>query len=352
MNVLRTTLAVLVAWLIAWGSAIPVWGQTENIPPNEKYAAAASELSQFIQREIEQKDIRALSIAVVDGDRIVWAQGFGFADAARTQPATAQTVYRVGSVSKLLSDVAVVQLIEQGKLKLDDDVRTILPDFQPHNPFDQPITLRRLMSHQSGLVREPPVGHYFDPTGPSLQQTVDSLNATSLVHAPGSRTKYSNAAVAVAGYCVQKVTGQPFADYMQTTLLGPLGMTSSSYQLNDAIGQRLAAAEMWSYDGRRFPAPNLQMGAQLAGNLYSTVIDLGQFMCAIFGDGELEGRRILSSKLLSRNVDSGNEGKCVGARLASASPSEIWTACRRLNMGVRYTDSPPIFVAYPNKSSA
>ncbi len=273
--------------------------QSENVAPPEKYRPAVEKLSQFVDREIQQKKIPALSIAIVDENGVFWAQGFGFSDRERQRPATAQTVYRVGSVSKLLSDVAVVQLIEQGKLKLDDEIQTILPNFHPHNPFGQPITVRRLMNHQSGLVRESPVGNYFDPTAPGLKETVYSLNETTLVYAPGSRTKYSNSAVAVAGYAVEKVMGQPFAEYMQAALLGPLKMTSSSYISNELVAPRLAAAEMWSYDGRRFPAPDLSMGAVPAGNLYSTVVDLGQFMRAIFNDGMLDDRRILSADLLN-----------------------------------------------------
>src|SRR6185295_20408541 len=104
-------------------------------------------------------------------------------------PATADSVYRVGSVSKLFTDLCVMRLVAEGKLDLDADVRKYLPDFAPHNPFDVPITLRRLMSHQAGLVRESPVGHYFDDTSPSLAATIASLNSTTLVYKPGTRTK-------------------------------------------------------------------------------------------------------------------------------------------------------------------
>ncbi len=284
--------------------------QVENVPASDRYTTAADSLSHFIAAEIEQKKIPAVSIAVVDAEGVMWAHGFGFEDPQRTRPATAATVYRVGSVSKLLADIAVVQAIEQGKLKLDDDIRSILPDFQPHNPFDQPITLRRLMNHQSGLVREPPVGSYFDAAAPSLAATVASLNDTTLVHAPGSATKYSNAAVAVAGRALEVAVGRSFAQHLQSKWLAPLGMDSSSFASTPAIEARLAAGQMWSYDGRRFPAPNLQMGCLPAGNLYSTVLDLGRFMQLIFRQGELNGKRFLSPKMLAEMLavsPAGNE---------------------------------------------
>ena len=96
-----------------------VFGQAGDVPATSEYQSIAANVSEFIASEIKLKQIPALSIAIVDGDRIVWAQGFGFQDPEKGTPATAETIYRVGSVSKLLSDVAVVQLIQQGKLKLD-----------------------------------------------------------------------------------------------------------------------------------------------------------------------------------------------------------------------------------------
>src|SRR5436190_648599 len=83
-------------------------------------------------------------------------------------PATPDTVYRVGSVSKLFTDLAIMQLVERGLLDLDDPITKYLPDFKPRNRFDVAITLRQLMSHRAGLVREPPLGNYFDPDEPSL----------------------------------------------------------------------------------------------------------------------------------------------------------------------------------------
>ena len=161
------------------------------------YSAAIDRLRTAIRHEVEQKQLPAFSISLVDGEQVVWADGFGFQDAAQKVPATADTVYRVGSVSKLFTDIAVMQLVETGKLDLDKPVTEYLPEFQPQDPFGIPITLRQLMSHRSGLVRESPVGHYFDPDEPTLAATVASLNQTKLVYKPETRTKYSNAAVAV-----------------------------------------------------------------------------------------------------------------------------------------------------------
>jgi len=168
----------------------------------KEYEAAVQALDRFIAREVADKRLPALSVALVDDQKIVWARGYGFADAAQKKPATADTVYRVGSVSKLFTDFAVMQLVELGKLDLDAPVTKYLPDFKPISKFDKPITLRMLLSHRAGLVREPPVGNYFDPSVTALDRTVRSLNQTELVYEPGTRTKYSNAGIAVVGAVV------------------------------------------------------------------------------------------------------------------------------------------------------
>ncbi len=258
------------------------------------------QLGNLIEREMTDKGLPALSIALVDGDNIVWAHGFGSADPEASTPATPETVYRMGSVSKLLTDIALMQLVEQEIVDLDADVSNYLPDFKPENPFDKPITLRQLISHRSGLVREPPVGNYFDPSQPDLATTVASLNGIPLVYPPDTKTKYSNAGVAVVGYLLERTRGVPFAEYMKDTILKPMGLTASSFDLEPEIERRLAKASMWTYDGRTFPAPVFQLGTGPAGNLYSTVLDLAKFLQFLFSGGRGPGGQILRPETIER----------------------------------------------------
>src|SRR5262249_10852730 len=148
-----------------------------------------------------------------------------------------------------------------------------------------PITLRQLMSHRSGLVREPPVGHYFDPTNPTLAQTVQSLNTTELVYPPETRTKYSNAGIATVGYVLEKMQGEPFAPYLKRVVLDPLGLKSSGFELTPALKKELAAATMWTYHGRNFEAPTFSLGMAPAASMYATVTDLGRFLSVLFVGG-------------------------------------------------------------------
>ena len=270
-------------------------------PPAEKYAAAVAELDKLIAEQVADKRLPALSIALVDDQQIVWAKGYGFQDAAKRVPATAETVYRVGSVSKLFTDVAVMQLVEQGKLDLDAPVSKYIPEFKPKLlPEHKPITLRMLMAHRSGLIREPPVGNYFDPTEPTLKKTVASLNGLDVVYKPGERIKYSNAAIGVVGYTLQKSQHEQFEKYVQRSVLDVLGMKTSAFEPTPVVKRNLAEAVMWTYHGREFAAPTFELGMAPAGCMYSTVIDLAKFTSCLFAGGKVGESQLLKPETIEQ----------------------------------------------------
>ena len=268
------------------------------IGPVDRYAAVSQALSAYIEHEMRDKGIPALSIALVDGAQVVWSRGFGAENVARGTPATANTVYRVGSVSKLFTDIGVMQLVERGAVDLDAPVQRYLPTFAPKNPGTTPITLRQLMSHYSGLVREPPVGHYFDDTSPSLARTVASLNRTTLVYAPGTMRKYSNAAIATVGYLLEKRSGVPFATYLQRAVLAPMGLASAAFAPSPTLLAHVPQAQMWTYHERTFPAPTFALGMAPAGSMYSTMPDLGRFLSVLFAGGMGANGRVITSSTL------------------------------------------------------
>jgi CubicO group peptidase (beta-lactamase class C family)/D-alanyl-D-alanine dipeptidase len=284
--------AVAWAWLVA-ASSPPVAAEEVHRPAVEGYAAIAETLSDVIRHELQDKSIPALSIALVDGDRIVWADGFGVADQSRGLPADASTVYRVGSISKLLTAIGVMQLVERGQLDLDAPLEKYLDDFRPGNPFGEPITLRQLMAHRAGLVREPPVGNYFDDARPTLAATVQSLNETQLVYRPGERTKYSNAGIGVVGYVLERTQKMPFPEYIQRSVLQPLGMQTASFVPLEQAAEHMAQGWMWSYDDRRWEAPTFLLGTNAAGNLFASVMDLARLQLALFAADDSEESRPL-----------------------------------------------------------
>jgi CubicO group peptidase (beta-lactamase class C family)/D-alanyl-D-alanine dipeptidase len=271
--------------LLATVLALSLLDSRVALQQSTKYAPVIERLQRLIDHEMKDKGLPAVSIALVDDQEVIWSRGFGYADPDQKIAATEDTVYRVGSVSKLFTDIAVMQLAERGAINLDAPVATYLPDFKPRNPFGVAITLRHLMSHRAGLVREPPVGHYFDSHAPSLADTVKSLNNTELVYAPGTRTKYSNAGLAVVGRVLEVLAKRPFIDALQTSVIAPMGLQHSAFAPTPSIAPQLAKAYMWTYFGKQFQAPTFQLGIAPAGSMYSSVTDLAKFMSILVARG-------------------------------------------------------------------
>ena len=177
------------------------------------------------------------------------------------------------------------------------------------------ISLRELMSHRSGVVREPPLGHYFDPEPRTLEQVVRSLSSTSLVFEPGTRTKYSNAGVTVVGAAVEKVAGEPFAAVIDRALFRPIGMSRSSFEPGPELARNMAHGTMWTYDGQTIATPAFRLGTGPAGNLVSSVTDLGRFLSFLFAGGSAGQKSLLKPETLKAMIEP-QLGK-PGSRLAS-----------------------------------
>ncbi len=306
----RNNVFVLAANLIlvsAFSAIVPP-GHAQNtnqksaadVASQQKYQATITMLDAFIRREMGDKKLPGVSVALVDGQQIIWQKGYGFSDPAAKTPITNDTVFRVGSVSKLFTDIAVMRLVEQGKLDLDAPITKYLPEFKPRNSFNKPITLRQLMSHRAGLVREPPIGNYFDSNEPSLAETIESLNQTALVYAPEKRTKYSNAGIATVGYVLEKTQKQMFADYLKSKLLEPLGMKNSNFKLTAEIEKNLTKAQMWTIFGKTFDAPVFELGIAPAGSMYTTTGDLARFAGALFSADDNAPDAILKKDTLEK----------------------------------------------------
>lgn len=264
------------------------------------YTAAIEKLTAAVEYEMTDKALPAVSMVLVDDQQTIWAQSFGMEDPGVGKAAGPETVYRIGSVSKLFTDIAIMQLVERGEVDLDAPIQTYLPDFKPRNPYDKPITLRQLMSHRAGLVREPRAGHYFHGFSGGLEKTVQSLNGSPLIYEPETRVKYSNAGIAVVGYVLEKLKGQSFPLYLQQKVISPMGLKNSAFEDTPPIKAHLAVGEMWTYDGRRFDAPTFGLGMAPAGSMYATIGDLGTFLSVLFNGGQGQFGPILKARTLEK----------------------------------------------------
>ena len=146
-----------------------------HIRASGQYREVSSKLTDAVNYEMSDKGLNAVSIVLVDDQEILWARGYGYEDLKKLLKADANTVYRVGSVSKLFTDIGIMQLVERGEVHLDAPITDYLPEFRPRSSFNKDITLRQLMSHRSGLLREPLEGNYFADDEPTLEATVKSI---------------------------------------------------------------------------------------------------------------------------------------------------------------------------------
>ena len=258
-------------------------------------AAAKTYVTALIAYEMKKTSTPGLSIALVDDQRIVWAQGFGFANLERKIPASAQTLYRVGSLSKLFTDTAAMQLFEQGKLDIDRPLQTYLPDFAIREREYTPsgITLRQLMTHHSGLPRDRLKGFMTSEPEP-FTSVIAQLRDESADAPPGSLFVYSNLGVSLLGVAIQNVSGTPFSEYLKQSLLIPLGMSNSSFETGVSSSSLMAAAYRGHESGIE---PHLRDIP--AGGLNSSVEDMSHFISMVFAGGMSGRHRILSPETVA-----------------------------------------------------
>lgn len=310
---------------IALALAVAAWLSAARPAPAQTTRPAGdpeSSIRAMIAREMRANDLPGFALALVRPGTDPWFHAAGTADPATSAPASAATVWRAGSISKLLTALAVMRLVEAGRLDLDRPVEAYLPEFRIENPFGEPVTLRRLLSHTSGLVREPPAGSYFDAAAPDLAATVASLSGTRLVLRPGEAVKYSNAAVALAGRIVEVVSGEPFADHILRRFLRPIGMATASFARGAAPAGGLAAGVMWTLDGRRFAAPTFDLGMAPAGSLYASMEDLAAFARWLLARGRASAEPLLAPETLESMWDPANgagKGRRVGLGFTASS---------------------------------
>ena len=238
-------------------------------------------LDGFMPFALARSDIAGAVVVVVKDGQVLLEKGYGLADVAGRQPVDPQrTLFRPGSVSKLLTWTAVMQLVQQGKLDLDRDINAYL-DFKVPAYEGQPITLRNIMTHTSGFEESARFTLTGQPMalGPLMKDTLPRR-----IFAPGKTPAYSNYATALAGYIVQRRSGMPFDEYIERNIFQPLGMAHSSFRqpLPPALGSSLSKAyELASGD----PQPFEFVGPAPAGSLSATGSDMGKFMIAHLADG-------------------------------------------------------------------
>lgn len=319
-------------------------------------ASTAAPIDHYFEELLRERRIPGLAIAIVGPEGAAWSAGYGFANLeSGTEMSPLRTILNIGSVSKTITATAVLQMVEQGKLSLSEDVDRILP-FSLRNPFhpETPITTWQLLVHRSSIKDGPAYGLSYG-CGPSehvlgewlktyLSPAGERFDANANFHSwapgqgvvPSQPRSYSNVAFGVLGYLVELISGTPFPLYCNDHIFAPLGMRDTYWRLADAPVARHAipysfvdadftlpdgwspsdmlpgpgAAETWPPSlGSHFPHCPYEFATYPDGGLRTTALDLGKFLAAYVNGGRLGGARILREATVREILtDQGLEG--------------------------------------------
>jgi CubicO group peptidase (beta-lactamase class C family) len=273
-----------------------------NVPSDAAVTAAIDLLSAWIESQLAYAELPGLSIGIVHDQTLLWARGFGHARLERRVPATADTLYRIASITKLFTSTAILQLRDAGKLRLDDPVAEHLPWFrirqaQPDAPV---ITIRHLLTHTAGLPREAGFPYWSDANFPTPEQVRERLAQQQAALPAETEWKYSNLGMTLAGEIVAAVSGRPYGEYVTEHILAPLEMRHTLVSTPDPDAPGLATG----YTRRlpsvpRHPAPFTDgRGITAAANMTTSVSDLARFAMLQFRDGPVGGAQILRGATL------------------------------------------------------
>ena len=285
--------------LTACASAPP---RPHNIARGD-YATTEAYVKKLIQYEMKKHSVAGLSVALVDNQRIVWSEGFGYADQEKNIPASAETLYRVGSISKLFTDTAAMQLVEQGRLDIDQPLQKYLPNFsiKTHQATATEITPRMLMTHHSGLPRDRLQG-FMKSKPTSFTGLVDDVKEMYANYPPNQIFSYSNMGISLLGHVIQKQSGAPFSDYMRQAVLAPLGMNNASFDM----GLSASALMAKGYRGREV-AIEPALRDVPAGGLNASVTDISRFIAMQFAGGVSGTQRILKAETINEMLRPQNK---------------------------------------------
>lgn len=297
---MNKVLPILVFCLLGYGAH----AQTDAA----KYGDALTLIDEWLEAQQVYDRLPGISVGIVKDQKLLWSKGYGLADTGKKTPATPSTLYSICSITKLFTSIAIMQLYDQGKLRLDDSVSALLPEFRITQQFSEsgPITIRSLLTHSSGLPRESDFPSWTGPDYkfPSSEQLVEKLQEQKTLYPASTYFQYSNLGMAILGQVVEKLSGKSYDEYVTENILNPLRLSSTVWDVpRRHFANRLATGySSVKRDGTREPIPVLDTRAiKPAAGCFSTVEDLALFAAWQFRLLAHGGTEILKASTL-RNM--------------------------------------------------
>ena len=272
----------------------------QSPPPADPTPASIDEFQASAKRILDEAGVPGAGISLVRADGVEWEGGIGLADRDRGTPVTADTHFRVGSISKSFIAIAMVQMYYDDLVELEATVDSVVPEVAIENPWQatDPVRVIHLLQHTAGfddMHFNEIYNDSDDPEMPLLEVLQRNPNARRVRWRPGTRMAYSNPGYGVAGYVIEKISGEPYEAYIESHILKPLQMHTSSFRLTPADEHILARGYgNASEPPKGFPAIYLRP----AGNLHSSPREMGRFVRMLLNWGELDGEFIVDPEYL------------------------------------------------------
>lgn len=277
----------------------------------DKLRPALKIIDPWLDYKLWYNRIPGLSFALLHKDKILFSKGYGWAEVRQKKKATKDTCYRIASISKVFTAISIMQLYEKGKLKLDDNVADHLSWFESDQDKAQnKITIRQLLSHEAGVVRDSEKPHWITDNFPTLEELKKQVKKDTVVYEPYERFKYSSFGFSILGQVVGEVSGLGYEKYIKKNIINKLNLQSTFPTLTEKVKNKLATGYGRDMrDGKEreaFPFPEAKAITPAAG-LTSCASDLGKLLSSQF-----EGKDILlsdESKRLMHKKQAIREGK-------------------------------------------
>jgi len=300
-----------------------------------------AQIDQSLRAKCEVKDIPGVVAMAATGSEVIYQGAFGKRDLSKDDPMTADSVFWIASMTKAITCAAGMQLVEQGKLSLDEPIGKLLPDLaspqvlegfdakgEPKlRPAKGPITLRQLMTHTAGFAYDmwnADVGKYLEKTGtPGVISCLDAALKTPIMTDPGTRWEYGTN-IDFVGKAVEAASGKKLDAYLRDNLFAPLGMNDTGFKITDSMRQRLVGMHARGPDGALAPipfeleqAPEFHMGG---GGLYGTAADYIKFTQMILNKGRGNGDQVLKPETVAQ-MGQNHIGELTMGKLTTALPA-------------------------------
>ncbi len=285
----------LLSFILVFQFTQPVLAAEQKVVP-----ATLEELKTAVADVIQEKDVPAVGIAMVDENGPVWIGALGKANIESDVDADEHTLFRIGSTSKMFVALSILKLVEEGKLSLDDRVADLAPGVVFENQWEStdPIRLVHLLEHTTGWddIHLPDYAHN-DPTPATLKEALDNHPHSRISRwKPGTRMSYCNAGPPVAAYIVAQVTGQNFEQYVQENFFAPMGMDTMTYLLTDDVRQQGATL----YANGNQPQEYWHISLRPSGSINASPVDMAKFVQFYLNRGAVDGQQLISRSSLER----------------------------------------------------